>query len=209
MSLRLKVIDILISLYFFFQLWPTYYPSVRCWTATNSPNPTSIAGIESWRSSWSTREFYMSLWMRHLKNLQPMLLVPCEILIWSGSMIARLCIVWWGHLWTINLAVSSRMRSLRRSFKYWMSPSILLMMQRHKTSCAVFNTCIWEGASVTNHVLYMIEQIERLSKLSFLLQEQLSKDPTLNLLLKSYLPFLSYYRMMKPTLNYHNLLGLL
>ena len=55
----------------------------------------------------------------------------------------------------------------------------------------------------------MIEQIECLSKLDFLLHEQLGKDAILNSLSKSYLPFLSYYRMMKPMVNYHGLLGLL
>ena len=43
--------------------------------------------------------------------------------------------------------------------------------KRHKTSCIVFNACMREGASVTNHVLYMIKQIERLSKFGFSLHE--------------------------------------
>ena len=30
-------------------------------------------------------------------------------------------------------------------------------IERHKASCAVFNVWMGEGASVTNHVLYMIE----------------------------------------------------
>ena len=30
-------------------------------------------------------------------------------------------------------------------------------VERHKTSCAIFNTQMREGASVTDHVLYMIE----------------------------------------------------
>ena len=55
----------------------------------------------------------------------------------------------------------------------------------------------------------MIVKIECLSKLDFSLLEQLDKDAILNSLLKSYLPFLSHYRMMKLTVNYHSLLGLL
>ena len=82
-------------------------------------------------------------------------------------------------------------------------------VERHKTSCTVFNICMREGALVIDHVLYMIEQIERLSKLNFPLHEQLGKDAILNLLSKSYLSFFSHYRMMKPAVNYHDLLGLL
>ena len=41
------------------------------------------------------------------------------------------------------------------------------------------------------------------------LHEQLGKDAILNSLPKSYLPFLTYYRMTKPKVNYHGLLGLL
>ena len=55
----------------------------------------------------------------------------------------------------------------------------------------------------------MIEQIKYLSKLDFLLHKQLGKDAILNLLPKSYLPFLSHYRMTKSVMNYHDLLGLL
>ena len=40
-------------------------------------------------------------------------------------------------------------------------------VERHKISCAIFNTWIREGASVIDHVLYMIEMIECLSKLDF------------------------------------------
>ena len=63
-------------------------------------------------------------------------------------------------------------------------------VERHKMSCAIFNTQMREGASVTDHVLYMIELIEHLSKLDFLLHKQLGKDAILNALSKSYLPFL-------------------
>ena len=41
----------------------------------------------------------------------------------------------------------------------------------HKISCTIFNVRMREGASVTDHVLYMIEQIEKLSKLNFPLHE--------------------------------------
>ena len=44
-------------------------------------------------------------------------------------------------------------------------------VERHKTSCAIFNAKIRDVASVTNHVLYMIELMERLSKLGFPLHE--------------------------------------
>ena len=44
-------------------------------------------------------------------------------------------------------------------------------MERHKTSYAMFNTYMWEETSVTDHVLYMIKQIEYLSKLDFSLHE--------------------------------------
>ena len=44
-------------------------------------------------------------------------------------------------------------------------------IERHKTSCAIFNARMREEASVTDHVLYMIEMIEHLSKLGFLLHE--------------------------------------
>ena len=51
--------------------------------------------------------------------------------------------------------------------------------------------------------------MEHLSKLDFLLHEQLRKDAILNSLPKSYLPFLTHYRMTKLEVNYHGLLGLL
>ena len=82
-------------------------------------------------------------------------------------------------------------------------------VERYKTSYAIFNARMREGASVTDHVLYMIEIIEHLSKLSFLLHEQLEKDIILNSLLKSYLPFLTHFRMTKLAVNYHGLLELL
>ena len=55
----------------------------------------------------------------------------------------------------------------------------------------------------------MIEQIECLSKLDFLLYEQLGKYAILNSLPKSYLLFLNHYRMTNPAVNYHSFLGLL
>ena len=66
-------------------------------------------------------------------------------------------------------------------------------VERHKTSCAIFNARMRDGASVTDHVLYMIEMIERLSKLGFPLHEQLGKDAILNSLPKSFLPFLTHF----------------
>ena len=79
----------------------------------------------------------------------------------------------------------------------------------HKTSRIIFNAWMRKGASVIDHVLYIIKQIEWLSKLSFFLHEQLRKDAILNSLSKSYLPFLSHFWMTKPVVNYHDLLGLL
>ena len=66
-------------------------------------------------------------------------------------------------------------------------------VERYKTSCAIFNAQIREEASVTDHVLYMIEMIEHLSKLDFFLHEQLEKDAILNSLPKFYLPFLTHF----------------
>ena len=63
----------------------------------------------------------------------------------------------------------------------------------HKISCVIFNMRMREGASVTDHILYIIEQIKHLSKLSFSLHEQLGKDAILNSLPKSYLSFLSHF----------------
>ena len=82
-------------------------------------------------------------------------------------------------------------------------------IERYKTSCTIFNAWMREEVSVIDHVLYMIEQIEHLSKLDFLLHEQLVKDAIMNFLSKSYLPFLSHYRITKLIVNYHGLLGLL
>ena len=65
-------------------------------------------------------------------------------------------------------------------------------VERHKTSCAIFNARMRDGASVIDHVLYMIEMIERLSKLGFLLHEQLGKYAIFNSLPKSYLLFLIF-----------------
>ena len=55
----------------------------------------------------------------------------------------------------------------------------------------------------------MIELMKHLRKLGFPLHEQFGKDTILNSLPKSYLPFLTHYRMTKPEVNYHRLLGLL
>ena len=82
-------------------------------------------------------------------------------------------------------------------------------VERHKTSYAIFNARMRDGASVTDYVLYMIKMIERQSKLGFLLHEHFGKDEILNLLPKSFLPFLTHFWMTKPAVNYHGLLGLL
>ena len=82
-------------------------------------------------------------------------------------------------------------------------------VERHKTSCAIFNARMRKRASAIDHVLYMIKQIECLSKIDFFLHEQLGKDSILNSLSKSYLPFLSHYRTTKPTINYYDLLRFL
>ena len=82
-------------------------------------------------------------------------------------------------------------------------------VERHKTSCAIFNARMKEGTSVTDHVLYMIEMIELLGKLGFFLHEQLGKDTILNSLPQSFRPFLTHFRMIKPAVNFHGLLGLL
>ena len=81
--------------------------------------------------------------------------------------------------------------------------------ERYKISYTVFNAHMREETLVTNHTLYMIEQIECLSKLDFLLHKQLGKNATLNLLSKFYLSFLGHYRMTKSIVNYHGLSGLL
>ena len=44
-------------------------------------------------------------------------------------------------------------------------------VERYKISCTSFNAHMREETSVTDHILYMIEQIECFSKLSFLLYE--------------------------------------
>ena len=82
-------------------------------------------------------------------------------------------------------------------------------VERYKTSCAIFNAHMREGASVTDHVLYMVEQIDRSSKLGYPLYEELGKNAILNSFSKSYLTFVSHYRMTKPVVSYHSLLSLL
>ena len=76
-------------------------------------------------------------------------------------------------------------------------------VERYRVSSTIFNARMHEGVSIIDHVLYMIEMIECLGKLGFLQHEQLGKDAILNSLPSSYLDFLSHYRMMKPTVNYH------
>ena len=82
-------------------------------------------------------------------------------------------------------------------------------VERYKVSCAIFNTKLREGGSITDHVMYMTEMIERLGKLGYPLHEQLGKDMILNSLTDSFLDFLNHYRLYRPTVNYHSLLGLL
>ena len=82
-------------------------------------------------------------------------------------------------------------------------------VERYKVSYAIYNAKMPNGGSVTDHVLYMIEIIEWLGKLGCPLHEQLDKDAILNSLSSSYLDFLDHYKMNKPTVNYHNLMGLL
>ena len=82
-------------------------------------------------------------------------------------------------------------------------------IERYRVSSAIFNEHMHDGTSVTDHVLYMIEMIEHLGKLGFFLLEQLGNDAILNCLHSSYLDFLSHYRVIKPTVNYHGLLGML
>ena len=67
-------------------------------------------------------------------------------------------------------------------------------VERYKTSYAIFNARMRDGASVIDHVLYMIEMIECRSKLGFSLHEQLGKDVIFNSLPKSFLPFLTHFR---------------
>ena len=44
-------------------------------------------------------------------------------------------------------------------------------VERHMISCAIFNIKMRDGASIIDHVLYMIELMERLSELGFSLHE--------------------------------------
>ena len=59
-------------------------------------------------------------------------------------------------------------------------------VERHKTSCAIFNARMRDGAPIIYHVLYMIKKIELLSKLDFPLQKQLGKDAIMNSLPQSF-----------------------
>ena len=82
-------------------------------------------------------------------------------------------------------------------------------VERYRVSCAIYNAWMHEGALITNHVLYMIEQFEHLGKLGYPLHEQLGKDMILNSLPTFYLDFLDHYRMNRPVVNYHDFLGLI
>ena len=154
-------------------------------------------------------ESCMWLRIRHLRSLLPMPEAWFEILIWSGSYYTMVRCIMRAFMndefsWKFEEAQPEKMlQVLRNSFG---TPN---NVKRHKTSCIIFNIQMREGASVIDHVLYMIQQIEKLSKLDFSLHKQLEKDVILNFLSKSYLPFLSHFRMMKLVVNYHGLLGLL
>ena len=127
---------------------------------------------------------------------------------------------WLNDRMTVHCMMRAAMNDeFSRKFEDTQSEEIIQMLneffdtpkdaERHNTSYAVFNARMREETSVTDHELYMIEQIERHSRFGFSLHEQLGKDAILNSLPKSYLPFLSHYRMMKSMVNYHDLLGLL
>ena len=45
-------------------------------------------------------------------------------------------------------------------------------VERYRVSCAIYNARMSDGSSITDHVLYMIEMIERLDKLRCPLHEQ-------------------------------------
>ena len=84
-----------------------------------------------------------------------------------------------------------------------------MLFRSYKVSCAIYNAKMSNGGSIIDHVLYMIEMINRLDKLRCPLHEQLSKDAILNSLPSSYLDFFDHYRINKPAVNYHGLIGLL
>ena len=81
--------------------------------------------------------------------------------------------------------------------------------KRYHISSAIYNTRMHEGAPVTDHVMNMIELFECLGKLGCPLHEQLGKDAILNSLPPSYLSFLDHWRLNRPAVNYHEMLGLL
>ena len=110
----------------------------------------------------------------------------------------------------MSSAVISRMLSHRICYKYWMSLLAHPMMLRGTRLVMPFSMLEWgKKRQFTDHVMYMIEMIQHLSKLNFLLHQQLEKDAILNTLPKSYLPFLTHFWVTKSTVNYHSVLGLL
>ena len=58
-----------------------------------------------------------------------------------------------------------------------------------RVSCAIYNAKMSNGGSIIDHVLYMIEMIERLDKLECPLYEQFGKDAILNSITSSYFAF--------------------
>ena len=63
------------------------------------------------------------------------------------------------------------LQKLKESFK------MLDDVERYKVSSAIFNARMHDGTSVTDHVLYMIEMIERLDKLGFSYVSNLGRMP--------------------------------
>ena len=55
------------------------------------------------------------------------------------------------------------------------SLSTLDDVERYKTSYTIFNARVRDGAPITDHVLFMFDKIELLSKLGFSLHKQLGK----------------------------------
>ena len=127
---------------------------------------------------------------------------------WTNDHTIVRCIM----LASMNDEFSRKFKEAQPEKKFQMLKESLRMpddVERYRVSSAIFNMHMHDGTLVTDHVLYMIEMIKRLGKLGFLLYEQLKKDAILNFPPSFYLDFLSHYRMTKPAVNYHGLLGLL
>ena len=81
--------------------------------------------------------------------------------------------------------------------------------ERYRISSTIYNMHMHERASITDHVMNMIELFKRLGKLGCPLHQQLGKDVILNSLPLSYLSFLDHWRLNRLAINYHEMLGLL